>query len=95
MAALFKDLIKPMYSIGKETFSIKFDSIDSNSYNAKNFSNAVISYLTSIGKSCEDSGKKYGNFPLLSIDGKNYLLERRLITTESKYLSEVAVLIEK
>lgn len=95
MAALFKDLIKPMYSIGKETFTIKFDSANSNFYNATNFSKAVVSYLNSIGMICEDSGKKHGNFPLINLDGKSYLLERRFITTESKYLSEVAILIEK
>lgn len=96
MAALFKNLIKPMYSIGKETFTIKFESEKTNFYNSPiNFTKAVVSYLNSIGMTCNDIGKKYGNFPIIDIDGKHYLLEKRFITTESNYLSEVAILIEK
>lgn len=92
MATLFKDLIKPMYSIGKETLTIKFDN---EHYNKKiDFKNAVVAYLTSIGIMCEDNGETYGNFPLIKLDGKSYLLERRFIT-ESKNMSEVAILIER
>ena len=93
MATLFKDLIKPMYSIGKETFTIKFDK----EYSKKkiDFKESVVIYLRSIGIICEDNNEKCGNFPLLKLDGKTYLLERRYITTESKYLSEVAILIER
>ncbi|MGL4759948.1 MAG: hypothetical protein ACRC6T_00900 [Sarcina sp.] len=93
MGTLFKDLIKPMYSIGKETFTIKFDKEYSNK--KIDFKEAVVIYLRSIGIICEDNGEKYGNFPLLRLDGKTYLLEQRYITTESKYLSEVAILIER
>ncbi|MGL5576866.1 MAG: hypothetical protein ACRDCW_15110 [Sarcina sp.] len=92
MAVLFKDLIKPMYSIGKETFTIKFD--DEHHNKKIDFKNAVIAYLTSIGIICEDNGETCGNFPLIKLDGKPYLLEKRFIT-ESKNLSEVAILIER
>ena len=93
MTTLFKNLIKPMYSIGKETFTIKFDA----SYTSKkiDFKKSVIDYLNSIGKVCFDSGEKYGNFPLINLDGKSYLLEKRYLTTESVELSEIAILIEK
>ena len=92
MASLFKNLIKPMYSIGKETFTIKFDN---EHFNKKvDFKYAVVTYLTSIGMMCEDNGETYGNFPLIKLNGKSYLLERRFIT-ENKKLLEVAILIEK
>lgn len=92
LAALFKNLIKPMYSIGRETFTIKFD----NEHFSKkvDFKSAVITYLTSIGMLCEDNGETYGNFPMIKLNGKHYLLERRFIT-ENKKLLEVAILIEK
>ena len=93
MTVLFKNLIKPMYSIGKETFTIKFDT---NHLNPKiDFNNSVVTYLNSIGKVCFDSGEKHGNFPLINLDGKSYLLEKRYLTNESFELSEVAILIEK
>lgn len=92
MVALFKNLIKPMYSIGKETFTIKFD----NEHFNKNvdFKSAVITYLTSIGMICEDNGETYGKFPLIKLNGKYYLLERRFLP-ENKKLLEIAILIEK
>lgn len=93
MTTLFKNLIKPMYSIGKETFTIKFD--DDYSSKRLSFNESVVAYLNSIGKSCFDSGKKHGNFPLINLDGKSYLLEKRYVATESFDLSEVAILIEK
>ncbi|WP_297521411.1 hypothetical protein [uncultured Clostridium sp.] len=93
MATLFKDLIKPMYSIGKETFTIKFDK--ETSIKRNNFKETVVTYLNSIGMTCNDNGETYGAFPLIYLDGKLYLLEKRYITTDSNYLSEVAILIEK
>ncbi|WP_297439350.1 hypothetical protein [uncultured Clostridium sp.] len=93
MTTLFKNLIKPMYSIGKETLTIKFDINHTNKKTG--FNESVVTYLNSIGKVCFDSGEKYGNFPLINLDGKSYLLEKRYLTNESFELSEIAILIEK
>lgn len=91
MAALFKDLIKPMYSLGKNTFTIKFEKDTKD----LDFKKAVIDYLNSIGINCCATGERLGAFSLLNIEGKPYTLEKRYITNESAYLSEVAVLVEK
>lgn len=92
MAALFRDLIKPMYSLGKDTLTIQLDS----SYiSLIDFKKAVVDYLNTIGMTCNDTNKKHGSFDIVELDGKQYLFEKRFLPSSKTKLSEVAVLIEK
>lgn len=55
MANIFKNLIKPMFSHGKETLTVQLD----NSYTkSSELKTAVVEYLNTVGVCCLDTGKK-------------------------------------
>lgn len=90
---IFKNLIKPMFSHGKETLTVQLDKSYSRSSELKN---AVVEYLNTTGSKCFDTGKKLGAFHLLELDGKSYIFENRFLTYgTTKAPSQVAVLIER
>lgn len=93
MANIFKNLIKPMFSHGKETLTVQLDKSYTKSSELKT---AVVEYLNTVGVCCLDTGKKIGSFHLLELNGKTYIFENRFLTCgTAKEPSQVAVLIER
>lgn len=92
MAFLFRNSIRPMYSLGKNTLTVQ---LDSTYINIVDFRKAVVSYLNNIGITCTDTNKKHGCFDILELDGKQYLFEKRFLPSSKKKSSEIAILVEK
>ncbi|MGL5616069.1 MAG: hypothetical protein ACRDD2_07575 [Sarcina sp.] len=93
MANIFKNLIKPMFSHGKETLTVQ---LDSNYTRSSELKEAVVNYLNTTGFNCLDKGETLGSFHLLELEGKPYIFENRFLSCGStKELSQVAVLIER